>query len=123
MSHIDTSPKRANEPLFWVMFGAGGMLSAFLLPILVLFTGILVPLGIISPDAMSYERVSAFADSWYGVLILLAVIALPMWLAMHRIFHGLHDIGVHHQRHLQQVFFYGIAFMVTVAAATLLLVI
>ncbi len=123
MSQVDTNPKRANEPLFWVMFGAGGMLSAFLLPVLVLFTGILVPLGFSGEEAMSYERVSAFAGTWYGALILLAVVALPMWLAMHRIYHGLHDIGVHRQRHLQQVFFYGTAFAVTVAAATLLLVI
>ena len=62
---------------------------------LVLITGILVPMGIISPEKLSYERVHAFATSWWGALILLATIALPICHAMHRIYHGLHDVGVH----------------------------
>ena len=120
MSHTN-QPARANEPIFWGLFGAGGMFCAFLTPILVLFTGILVPMGMVDAEAMSFERLHAVASTWWGALAIWVIISLPMWLTMHRIYHGLHDIGIHRHRHLQQVFFYGAAFAVTVASATLLL--
>ena len=37
--------KRSNAPIFWLLFGAGGMLAALLGPVLVAITGIAVPLG------------------------------------------------------------------------------
>jgi fumarate reductase subunit D len=48
--------KRSNAPIFWALFGAGGMLSALLGPMLVFITGIAVPLGLLllPPDTMSY---------------------------------------------------------------------
>ena len=47
--------KRSNEPIIWLLFGAGGMLSALVGPVLVLITGLLVPLGILPKDTMSYQ--------------------------------------------------------------------
>jgi fumarate reductase subunit D len=41
-----TTLKRSNAPIFWALFGAGGMLSALLGPMLVFITGIAVPLGV-----------------------------------------------------------------------------
>lgn len=112
--------KRSNEPVFWGLFGAGGMVSAFITPVLILITGLLVPLGIINADKLSHERVLAFAQSWYGALILLAIIALPLWLTMHRIHHGLHDLGIHKGRLLSAWIFYGTAFTGSVVCVTLL---
>ena len=40
--------KRSNAPIFWGLFGAGGMLSALLGPMLVFITGIAVPLGFVA---------------------------------------------------------------------------
>ena len=55
--------KRSNAPIFWALFGAGGMLSALLGPMLVFITGIAVPLGLILPaDTMSYPHMLAFAQ-------------------------------------------------------------
>ncbi|MGA8391575.1 MAG: fumarate reductase subunit FrdD, partial [Burkholderiaceae bacterium] len=65
--------KRSNEPIIWLLFGAGGMLSALVAPVLVLITGLLVPLGLLSKDVMSYSRVLAFAQNPLGKLVLLAV--------------------------------------------------
>ena len=37
--------KRSNAPIFWPLFGAGGMLAALIGPALVFITGIAVPMG------------------------------------------------------------------------------
>ena len=47
---------RSHEPIFWGLFGAGGMLTAFITPIMILITGILVPLGVINQENLSYEK-------------------------------------------------------------------
>ena len=40
--------KRSNAPIFWGLFGAGGMIAALVGPMLVFITGIAVPLGIMT---------------------------------------------------------------------------
>jgi fumarate reductase subunit D len=55
----------------------------------------LVPLGIIDADALSYERVTDFATNIIGALFIIGTLALPMWHAMHRVHHGMHDLKFH----------------------------
>lgn len=87
--------KRSHAPIFWLLFGAGGMLSALLGTALVIITGIAVPSGwLLPPDLLSYARVLAFAQHWIGKSFLFAVIALFAWHAAHRIYHSLHDLGI-----------------------------
>lgn len=112
--------KRSNEPIFWSLFGAGGMLTAFVTPAMILVTGILVPLGL-PMDGLSYESMHAFASNWLAKLILLAVLSLPLWHAAHRIFHGLHDLGVGGNRRAYMVICYGSAALGSVIALFLLL--
>ena len=111
--------KRSDEPIYWLLFGAGGVVAAVLLPVLILISGLMVPLGIFDADTLSYEKMHALATSWWGAPILLAVIALPIYHAMHRIYHGLHDLGIHPTKFLHYLL-YGFAFLVSVAALTLL---
>ncbi|WP_261816145.1 fumarate reductase subunit FrdD [Vibrio gallicus] len=92
---INKNPKRSDEPVWWGLFGAGGSWFAMITPITVFVLGILVPFGVIDADAMSYERVSGFATSLIGALFVIASIALPMWHAMHRLHHGMHDLKLH----------------------------
>ncbi len=88
--------KRSNEPIFWSLFGAGGMLAALIGPALVFITGIAVPMGLVfAPDTMSYAHVLALAQNWLGKCFLFAVVALFLWHAAHRIAILLHDFGVH----------------------------
>lgn len=88
--------KRSNAPIFWALFGAGGMLSALVGPVLVFITGIAVPLGFLLPgDLMSYPHMLGFARHIVGKLFILAVIVLFLWHAAHRIFKSLHDVGIH----------------------------
>jgi len=107
---------RSNAPLVWSLFGAGGMLAALVGPALVFVTGIAVPAGILmSQDLMRYEHMAGFAHGWVGKIIILAVIVLFLWHAALRIFHMLHDFGVHAGAGAKLVCF-GLPFLCTIAA-------
>jgi fumarate reductase subunit D len=85
--------KRSVAPVFWLLFGAGGMLSALAGPALVLITGLAAPTGIgVSPAFMSFARATAFAQHPLGKLILLGVIALFIWHGAERIYLTLRDM-------------------------------
>ena len=73
--------RRSHAPVFWLLFGAGGMLSALVGPVLVVITGIAVPLGLLPPDALDHAHLLALARHPLGKLALLAVVALsaPKW--------------------------------------------
>lgn len=87
--------KRSNAPIFWSLFGAGGLLSALMGAMLVFITGIAVPAGLLlPPDLMDYRRMLAFAQNGLGKLFAFLVIALFLWHGAHRIFHSLHDLGL-----------------------------
>ncbi len=112
--------KRSNAPIFWALFGAGGMLSALVGAMLVYLTGIAAPLGMGLPaDSLSYASASAFVHSWAGKLVLFVVISLFLWHAAHRIFHTLHDLGIHAGL-VARLLCYGTAFAGTVATIALL---
>lgn len=113
--------KRSNAPFFWLLFGAGGMLSALLGSALVLITGLATPLGLgLHGDFMAYARMLAFAQNFIGKGFLLVVIALFAWHAAHRIFHSLHDVGVHAGT-LAKLLCYGSALVMTLVTAVSLL--
>lgn len=113
--------KRSHRPIVWSLFGAGGVLSALVGPVLVFITGIAVPLGFVLPrETMSYDRMLAFTQSGCGKLAALAVISLFLFHGCHRIFHCLHDFGVHAGLGTSALI-HGFALAGTVAAAWLLL--
>lgn len=114
--------KRSNAPIFWLLFGAGGMLSALVGAMMVFISGIAAPKGLLLPaDALSYERVLAFGQGWPGRIILLVVIALFLWHSAHRIFHTLHDLGIHAGL-VAKLLCYGSAMIGTVATVVALAV-
>ncbi|WP_153111969.1 fumarate reductase subunit FrdD [Propionivibrio limicola] len=113
--------KRSNAPIFWGLFGGGGMLAALFGPMLVFITGLAIPLGLLLPaDTMSYAKMLAFAQNILGKGFIFAVIALFMWHAAHRIFHSLHEFGVHAGTGCK-LLTYGVAFVSTIVAAVILL--
>jgi fumarate reductase subunit D len=112
---------RSNAPVFWLLFGAGGMLSALLGAGLVFITGISVPLGWpLQPGLMSHARMLAFAQNPVGKGFVFVVIALFAWHAAHRIFHSLHDFGLKTGA-AAKLLCYGAALALTVVAAASLL--
>ncbi|RRJ83078.1 fumarate reductase subunit FrdD [Aestuariirhabdus litorea] len=114
---------RSNEPIVWSLFGAGGMVAAFLLPAVVLMLGVATPLGWVSADVISYHNVMLFASSWLGKLLLMVVICLPLYHAAHRIHHGLVDLHLHLPHTLSLLIFYGGSTLVTLAVGYWLLLI
>lgn len=108
--------KRSHEPVFWSLFGAGGVIAALALPALVLVTGVLWPLGLMPGDALGHGRVSAVAGSFVGGLALFGVVALVLWHAAHRIYHSLHDFGVQRGLRVWKVVCYGAALLGTLWA-------
>lgn len=84
--------KRSNKPIFWSLFGAGGMLSALLGPSLLFVTGIALPFGWV-PRA--YEHALGIALHPSGKASFVAVIGLFLFHGCHRMYHSLHDLGVH----------------------------
>ena len=113
--------QRSKEPIFWALFGAGGVLSALTAPILIFITGIVTPVGLWMPqEALAYSRVLGFAQNWFGKLALLAIISLFLFHAAHRIYHGLHELEVHAGAGAK-VAIYGGALFATVVAVYLLL--
>ncbi|WP_291685518.1 fumarate reductase subunit FrdD [Bradyrhizobium sp.] len=82
---------KSNKPILWLPFAGGGLVAALITPVLILITGILVPLGVIH---LNYETIAAFAHHPIGKLILFGAVALPAWHAAHRLRMTAHDLGL-----------------------------
>ena len=115
--------KRSIAPIFWLLFGAGGMLAALLGPALVIMTGLAIPSGGgFSPTLMDHAHAIAFARHPLGKLVLLAVIALFAWHGAERVYLTLKDMHLGSKPTLAWLN-YGSAGAVTLATTAALLVI
>ena len=83
---------RSNKPIVWGPFAAGGTLTAFVTPALILLT-LLVALGH-APDLLAYERLHAVASHWLAKLAIVGIVFLSLWSAAHRLRITLYDVGV-----------------------------
>lgn len=81
------------EPLIWVLFGLGMMVTALLYPAWLLMVGLAAPLDALSPAALSYERALALASHPLARLVLVAAVALPLWAGAHHVRHVQIDFG------------------------------
>ena len=73
------------EPVVWLLFGQGILIGTILLTGWILVVNLGVPLGIVSPDALAYDRAHALAANVIGRLVLLLLIVLPMWKGAHHL--------------------------------------
>lgn len=111
------STRRSREPLWWLLFAAGGTVAAFLLPVHILLTGVAAPLGW-TPDAFHYDRVAALLKHPASRLYLFVVIALPLFHWAHRFRYGLIEgLRLHRAGRVLSVACYGAAVLLTVVAA------
>jgi len=110
---------RSNKPILWLPFAAGGLVAALIIPVLILITGLLMPLGILP---LPYDKMAAFAHNPFGKLILFGAVALPAWHAAHRLRMTAHDLGFGDGVAVQAVC-YGSACVLILAAVDVLLTI
>jgi fumarate reductase subunit D len=104
---------------WWFMFAQGGVIAAVLLPIHILFQGILGPLGFI--NVATPADVSLLANPIVK-LYLLVLIAVPFFHFAHRLRYLIVDFGVHAAKGVPaQVVFYGGALAVTLLTIYVLL--
>lgn len=108
---------KSNKPLLWLPFAAGGLVAAFIIPVLILVSGLLTPLGIMH---LPYARMFAFAHHPLGKLILLGAVALPAWHAAHRLRMTAHDFGLGGGLAVRLVCYGAAWLMIAVSAAALL---
>jgi len=106
---------RTNEPLMWSLFGGGGMLAVFTMPVLVVVFGLLVPFGAFGGAPGTYERMHGFLTHPLVALVVCLAFGLVLWHCCHRTYHALHDLGLHPPE-LVRAGIYGIA-MLTPAVA------
>ena len=111
--------KRSNEPFVWLLFSAGGVVAALLIPVHLFLFGLAFPLGWIS--APGYDHVLALARSPIGRIYLFVLCMLPLFHWAHRFRYTLYDgLQIKHLNELVNTFCYGGAVVGTVIAAYLI---
>lgn len=81
------------EPVIWLLFGGGIMVGTMLMTGWVLVVGLAAPLGLVPADALAFERAYALGSSFIGRVLLVAIVALPLWKGAHHTRHLLIDSG------------------------------
>jgi len=111
--------KRQIEPGLWLLFSAGGVFSALLMPALLFLFGLAFPLGWISPPR--YEHLLAIVSHPIARLALFFFCMLSLFHWAHRFRYTLYDgLQIKHLNEVIAVLCYGGAIVGTVAAAYLL---
>ncbi len=83
---------KANKPIVWGPFAAGGTITAFLAPALILLT-LLAALGH-APDLLAYDRLHAFAGHWLAKVVIAGTVFLSLWSTAHRLRITCYDLGI-----------------------------
>jgi fumarate reductase subunit D len=111
--------KRSNEPFLWLLFSAGGVVAAMLIPIHLLLFGLAFPLGWL--DSPNQRSLMALIRHPLARVYLLVLCTLPLFHWAHRFRYTLYDgLQIKHLNELINTFCYGGATLGTVIAAYLL---
>ena len=61
---------KSNEPILWLLFSVGGMISAMLFPPLIIITGIIVPFGLEGETTYLFEKIHFLVKNPFVKLLL-----------------------------------------------------
>jgi succinate dehydrogenase subunit D len=113
-------PKRPIEPFLWMLFSAGGVLSALLMPSLVFLFGVAFPLGWLAPPSHGHLFAVVIHPLTRMALFVLCTLSLFHWA--HRFRYTLYDgLQIKHLNEVINLLCYGGAIVGSVVAAYLML--
>ena len=111
--------KKNSDPFWWALFSAGGVFSAFFLPILLLMNGLLIPLGWI--EAPQYPELFTLLKHPLTRIFLFGVVSLSLFHWAHRFRSLLIDgLQLKHWTAPISMLNYGIAIVGTLVAGVIL---
>src|SRR5258705_1419379 len=112
--------KRDAEPFLWMLFSAGGVVSAMMMPALVFLLGVAFPLGWLTPPTR--DHMATLLANPLVALVLLGLIVLSLFHWAHRFRHTLYDgLQIKHLQEVIAAVCYGGAIIGARAAAHFLL--
>ena len=107
---------RSNEPLLWLLFSAGGVVAAMLIPIHLFLFGLAFPLGWLGGP--SYHSLLELVRHPLTRLYLFVLCTLSLFHWAHRFRYTLYDgLQIKHLNELINTFCYGGAVLGTVLTA------
>ncbi len=112
-------PVRSTEPFWWLLFAVGGTVAAFLVPVHIALSGIVLTTGWVR-EAFAYERVLALVSHPISRLYLFVMISLPLFHWAHRFRFTLIDLGLKGGRRAVAIACYGGAVIGAILAALVL---
>jgi fumarate reductase subunit D len=107
---------KSNEPFWWALFGAGGMIAALFYPVTILITSVLVMANVVTPEWLRL----LFSKPLVRVY-LFVIISLPLFHWAHRFRFTLVDLGLKGVKGPIAILCYGSAVVGSVLAVLLLL--
>ena len=111
--------KRSIEPLLWLLFSAGGVLAALVIPIVSFLFGLAFPLGWITPP--DHEHLLAVLRHPLTRVGVFSLVMLSLFHWAHRFRYTLYDgLQIKHLNELVNLLCYGGAIGGTVVAGYLL---
>ena len=112
--------KQSNEAFFWMLFSAGGVVAALLIPMQLFLFGVAIPLGWV--QAPSYVHLQSLLHLSVVRIYLCVLCSLPLFHWAHRFRFTLYDgLQVKHLNELIFTLCYGGAIAGSAVAAYLLL--
>mgnify|MGYP003572986959 CR=1 FL=1 len=109
---------KVNKALFWSLFAAGGTVTAFVFPVLVLI--VLIAAHGNPPPIMGYEQMHGLLANWFGKLVAFGIVSLALWHTAHRLRTALHGLGLRADGAVATIG-YGVALICTILTAYFLM--
>ncbi len=112
--------KQSREAFWWSLFSAGGVLSALLMPALMVASGFVVPLRDQHEGRVAYDDILCVVSWWPVRIVLFGLFFLAFFHAAHRMRHIVMDLGWRHRTAPLSLLCYGGAVAGMVMAAWVL---